>query len=320
MSFGFLKASHDRSSSNTNQYGTTTPILSQDYTDAFNAYKSSLGTNGVNPYQQAGLGWMTQNMLDKPVQLSAGIINNDLMGYRGDLGGLYDKHTPYTTQAAPQLGAAQSAAADTGASLMGAYRNPFDQDVITASVDDYNAAWDRSLNAMRAGRDAAGAFGDRAAVADAVYNADTTRGLGAMVSGLRQQGFNTAAGFGQADADRAYNASALNANIQNQRDMTNLSAQQQNQQQQLQALDAMQQNLSARTGMSQQVLQNVVTNQGVNMEAAQALLNAGVITQGQLAQLAELAAAGNGSSFTNNTSTRGSNTSISGGIQGNPFG
>lgn len=108
--------------------------------------------------------------------------------------------------------------ARTGGALAQGYYNPFLQDVVNASIADYNANAERTLSAMRQGRDAAGAFGDRAAIADAVYQADATRGLGATVSGLRSQAFDTAQGFGQAEANRLLSADMANAgNLLNNR-------------------------------------------------------------------------------------------------------
>lgn len=254
-----------------------TPILSDDWIKAYKNSSNNLGANGLNSLQNQGLGMLNQAITDRPYQASAVIVNNDLMGMRGDLEGLGAKYDPYTKMTTP------TATADTGASFMGAYKNPFDRDVIDASVNDYNTNVDRTSNAMRAGRDSAGAFGDRSAIADAVYQGDASRGLGSLVSGLRQTGFNTAAGLGQQDAARSTDVSKFNAGQELQ-----------NRVQQMGAIGAQERNIAARAGISQQILDNVFTNNQVNMDYATKLFQTGQISQEQLNTITQLAERANG--------------------------
>lgn len=200
-----------------NSSTTTAPIISDNWNNAYTGALGNLGTTGVNPMQQgfiSGLGSNKPNLSD----VTRGMDAYKNAGYYS----LQDLSKNFGGEwATPDPVAAQMVSARTGAEFMNAYKNPFDKDVIDASIADYNANADRSLNAMRAGRDASGAFGDRAAIADAVFNADAARGLGSMVGGLRQQGFNTAAGLGMADANRFLTADTGNADRRLQADTFN---------------------------------------------------------------------------------------------------
>lgn len=94
--------------------------------------------------------------------------------------------------------------------------------------------------------------------------------------------------------------SQFNTNNQQQRDMFDIESQFRNTDQQMSAL-------AAQTGIEQQVLDNVFTQDGVDTQLANALFAAGSITQSQLESILNAAQAWNGSSFTQNTDSN-SNT------------
>ena len=105
--------------------------------------------------------------------------------------------------------------------FMGDYLNPYTGQVVDAALSDFDVGVGRTQNAMRARRDAGSAFGDRAAIADAIYGGEASRGRGALSAGLRADAFNTAANFGAGDAGRftaasGQNAAAANARAQSQ--------------------------------------------------------------------------------------------------------
>jgi hypothetical protein len=183
-------------------------IIGDDWLSGYSGLGNTLGQTGVTAGQQGNI-----NALQG---INSGLQNYTQSGYYG-LGDLASKFGGQW--AAPDPVTAQSVSAQSGAQGMDAYQNPWDKQVVDATAADYDAQSAQGLNAMRAGRDASGAFGDRAALADGQYMADSDRGRASLLSGLRQQGFNTAAGYGQMDASRGLQAAGMNQSA-------NLAAQQ----------------------------------------------------------------------------------------------
>lgn len=91
------------------------------------------------------------------------------------------------------------------------FMNPALRDVVDTSLADYDTGVDRSMTARSAAAGAGSAFGNRRAIADAVYEADTARGRGALSAGLRSNAFDTALGAAQGDAGRFQSADTFNA-------------------------------------------------------------------------------------------------------------
>jgi hypothetical protein len=172
--------------------------------------------------------------------LVTGDLNNAITGAIAGMGGLGQRPAPTfapfqalsgdevaaQSLAGARVGDVGNIAARQGADLMSAYLNPYLRDVVDTSLADYDVGVDRQAAQSRARRDAAAAFGDRAAVADAVFAADSNRGRGALAAGLRSQAFNTAAGFGMQDTDRFFEADRTNQNVAVQRAMENARLQQ----------------------------------------------------------------------------------------------
>jgi hypothetical protein len=101
--------------------------------------------------------------------------------------------------------------AATGAQYMGAYQNPYENQVVQSTINDLDIARMRQGLADRASATAAKAFGgSRQGVAEALTNEASMRNLGSIVSNLRSAGFNTAAQLGQADASRFLSADQSN--------------------------------------------------------------------------------------------------------------
>lgn len=128
--------------------------------------------------------------------------------------------------AATTVGDVNNITASQGAAHMNTYLNPYLQQVVDTSLRDFDVGVDRQANQARARRDAASAFGDRAAIADAVYAADSNRGRGTLSSGLRSDAFNTAATFGMQDSNRFLEADRTNQSVALQRAMENARLQQ----------------------------------------------------------------------------------------------
>lgn len=101
--------------------------------------------------------------------------------------------------------------AGTGAQYMGAYQNPYENQVVQATINDLDIARMRQGLSDRAAATAAKAFGgSRQGVAEALTNEASMRNMGNVVSNLRSAGFNTAAALGQTDASRFLTADQLN--------------------------------------------------------------------------------------------------------------
>lgn len=109
----------------------------------------------------------------------------------------------------------QQIQAMTGAQFMGAYQNPYEQQVVQGALADIERQRQISQQAQQARASAARAFGgSRQAVAEAIANEDYMRQAANTAAQLRSAGFTTAAGLGQTDAARAMEAAR--ANIANQ--------------------------------------------------------------------------------------------------------
>jgi hypothetical protein len=106
----------------------------------------------------------------------------------------------------------QQIQAMTGAQYMGAYQNPFEQQVVQGALGDIERQRQISQQAQQARAVGARAFGgSRQAVAESLANEDYTRRMADTAAQLRSAGFTTAAGFGQTDAARAMEAARANA-------------------------------------------------------------------------------------------------------------
>jgi hypothetical protein len=100
----------------------------------------------------------------------------------------------------------------TGAQYMGAYQNPYEQQVVQGTLADIERQRQISQQAQQTRAVGAKAFGgSRQAVAESLANEDYTRQTANTIAQLRSAGFNTAAGLGQTDAARAMEAARANA-------------------------------------------------------------------------------------------------------------
>jgi hypothetical protein len=127
---------------------------------------------------------------------------------------------------AAQVAGVNDIRARQGADYMNTYMNPYLNQVVDTSLSDYDVGVDRQAAQNRARRDASSAFGDRAAIADAVFSADSNRGRASTASNLRSQAFNTSAAFGMQDSDRFLDADRTNQQVALQRAMENARMQQ----------------------------------------------------------------------------------------------
>lgn len=94
---------------------------------------------------------------------------------------------------------------------VGAYMNPYLQNVEQAALSNLNQGYQQSLNTIADRAITSGAFGgSRQGVAEGVAAAETARAAGDMSAQLRAQGYGQAAGLMQSDMDRALQGQQLN--------------------------------------------------------------------------------------------------------------
>lgn len=126
--------------------------------------------------------------------------------------------------------------ADTIASGMGLYQNPYEQQVVSNTLSDLDLQRQRSINNQAGGFTQAGAFGgSRQGVADSLTNEAYLRESANASAALRSQGFNTAAGLagqdvgnrlmaGQANQNADLSVLGQNAGFAQQANLTNAAA------------------------------------------------------------------------------------------------
>ena len=119
---------------------------------------------------------------------------------------------------------------------IGAYMNPFTNEVIDRAMADLDRARQMQMNQDAASAIAAGAFGgSRHGVVDSLTNAEFFRNVGNMSAGLRSQAFDNAMGLAGQDLNRGFqaqianqgmdfNAGSLNAGFQQQANAANQDA------------------------------------------------------------------------------------------------
>ena len=105
--------------------------------------------------------------------------------------------TQQAYQKAAGLGAyqpfVQAAEAATGPTAYQAYMSPYQQDVITETLREFDVQAQRGIPQLRAAQIQQGAFGQgRGQVAEAVYQSESDRNRAALQANLLQQGFGQA--------------------------------------------------------------------------------------------------------------------------------
>lgn len=276
----------------------TNPTLSPQWQAAYGGASGNINGMGFSPGQAAAYGLLGDNAASNPVNGATDAANSFLGTSINNLSYLQQRTAPFLDQDARLLGAAPTVNARTGASFAGDYTNPYERNVVDATTRDFNDQTARTMAARRQARDSAGAFGDRTAVADAAYGAEDDKNLGSLLANLRYQGFNAANQFGQSDANRFLSADQANANIQDSRDKFDITSGYQNDQQKLGAIRDAATNVLATVNLSEQQKNNIITANGINMDAAKALFDAGTIGQSELDKLVELSKTANGSTQT----------------------
>lgn len=174
------------------------------------------GAGGFNPTQQAGVDFMSGQLAGIDPNRGATNINaasnyfQDTLNNRTapTLANLAASGNP--AYSAPANVSAQMIAARRGSEFLNDYQNPYQSQVIDASLNQFDQDSAEARNSLRANN--AGAFGNkRYGVAEGQFAADSALGRAGLGANLRSTGFNTAAGFGMQDANRILSADATNA-------------------------------------------------------------------------------------------------------------
>ena len=167
-----------------------------------------------------GIGGTGQQTTSRAAELAlaeAGYTPQQIAAATGGTAGLASSQG-YTAQqiAAAQANRAgvQNIGAGTGAQFMGAYQNPYETQVVQATLADIERQRQISQQAQQARAVGARAFGgSRQAVAESIANEDYMRQAANTAAQLRSAGFTTAAGLGQTDAARALQAQMANQGV-----------------------------------------------------------------------------------------------------------
>lgn len=254
---------------NMNYSGQQTPIIDPQYQAAYDATKNNLNPTGATTAQQAAIDYAQNRLTNNPVQAATTAGNAGLIANQNAVGDL----TKQWNDAANQTVSGQQ-----GSTYAGAYESPYLKNVVDTTLANYDANTGNQLNALRASRGAGSAFGDRANLSDGSFLSQNGLNRAQTEAGLRDTAFNTAQGYGQQDAGRFQAADIFNAtNRQN-------------------ALQGASESLKQSAGLTQQVVDNVVKQDGIDTAAAQDLFQAGQITQQQLAAIMQAAGSFNGQS------------------------
>ena len=119
--------------------------------------------------------------------------------------------------AAGAAGPALQGSAPTIAGLMDRYQNPYTNQVINRTRNNMLDTMDQNLDQVGAQAVRAGAFGGaRHGLVEATTRTDAMRDIGDMTAGLRQQGFDTAAGLASQDVNNILGVRSANQNSRNQ--------------------------------------------------------------------------------------------------------
>ena len=113
-----------------------------------------------------------------------------------------------------QVGDVGGVGAQQGSQIMSAYQNPFERDVVQATLADAESALNKRLNIAKMGAAAGGALGGgRQQVGERTAIQEYGKGLAGQLGALRSQGFQQAAGLGQTDAARFLQADLANQGV-----------------------------------------------------------------------------------------------------------
>jgi len=171
---------------------------------------------------------------------------------------------------------AMRSAAPTAASQMGNYTNPYESQVVQATLRDIGGAQQQAMNQIGQQASAAGAFGgSRHGIAEAESNKAFNQQALDAAARMRSQGFNTAIGASQFDVGNQMNVNAANVGAINAAQQQNIANQMAGNQARLGAAQQMA-GLGQQSFGYGQAIQNQQMQQGaMQRNLMQQLINAG---------------------------------------------
>jgi hypothetical protein len=329
--------------------GTYTPNLSDYWKNAYQSVVKSVGPNGATPEQQTAIDFINGQLKNSSAQSAVANGNNQLGQVNGGLSNIGNFYTNnmndgsytlgslaakakagvpgYESYAAPDPVSAEGVTAQSSASAIPKYQQFYDDSLINPSLNAYDYGTNRAFSALDARTAGAGGFAnERSGLAYSDLGAQSALGRGNLYSSMKNLGLNNAAALATGDVTRALQADTtnaanglsadqFNANMTNQRQQYDVGAAYQGDQMRMNYANAAAANLLQQAGISQQITQNLLTANGIDMNAASALFQSGAITYGQLQAIIQAAQAANGATTTNNqnsTQTGNSTTNTSG--------
>lgn len=238
--------------------------------------------------------------------------------------------------------------ARTAASAVEPYSALYGKELIDPSLAAMDYGTNRAFSALDARTAGAGGFANsRSGLGYSDLGTQTALQRGQFAAQLKNLGLTNALGFATGDVERAQGAdtqnvdnvmgigkfnagqtqdvSKFNAGQGQTNNQFNATQGQQNNQFNVNtgitqqagrdaAITAAQANIAQQAGLTQQQAANLVTANGINVEAANAMFGAGQISQQQLTQLLQLAQTANGQNFEGNTGSSTHSNEIMGDV------
>lgn len=183
----------------------STPLTTGIYNNASGNAAALAGTGGLTTDQQYATDVMKGHVQTQPMGYALQGNNNTAQSLIDNLMGGSIPQVGTSSVGTSQVGA------PTAASMMDPYRGAYASDVLNPSMAAFDNSTAMADNRVRASRDAGSAFGDRAAVADAVRDSQNATARGALAGQITGQGYGMALQGGAGDAGNSLSASNANA-------------------------------------------------------------------------------------------------------------
>jgi hypothetical protein len=290
--------SQAQGASATGSSSTSTPIAPDDWQAFWQSLMPASGGTGLTPDQQAAAASLRGNVGGAAANpglslLQAAANGNTAYGSTYTIQQLQKQWPDLYKAIAPVTAGtvtAPTVSAGTGADFMGAYANPFEDQVVGSTLDDLSRAYGQTRNARASQLQAAGAFGGSASrLNDSLDQQNYLRAVASTAGNLRSQGFNAAAALGQSDATRdltgqqSNQGTSLDASKANQGTALTAAIQNQNNQTGQQEFDvnAAYKGQDTRNAAAQNYAQTIAQAFGIDNETAMSLINSGVIGNNQ---------------------------------------
>lgn len=326
---------------------TYAPNLSDYWRSAYQGVTGAVNPGGATSEQQTAIDFVNNYLKNNSATGAANTANGSLAGNLSGLNGLGTwwnnqvnngsytlgslaakaaQGVPgYESYATPKDVSAQIITSNDALTKIPQYSQFYDNNLIDPSLKAYDYGTDRAFSALDARTAGGGGFAnERSGLAYSDLGSQSALGRGQLYSGLKNLGLTNAAGLATGDVNRMLQADTTNAgnnlqaqmfnsNMLNNRQQFDVGAAYQGDQMRTNYATGAAANILQQAGVSQQILSNIMTADGININAAAALFQSGSITYGQLQAIVQAAQAANGGTTTNNqTSNQTSDQASSG--------